>query len=42
MLWGKEKDLIGDKEKYIPLSKLRRVYDYIITIDDPLLRDIKL
>jgi hypothetical protein len=42
MLWGKEKDLIGDKEKYIPLSKLRRVYDYIITIDDPVLRDIKL
>jgi len=43
MLWGLEKDLepINDL-KVLRSTSLRRVYDYLITIDEPLLRGIKL
>lgn len=42
MLWGKEKDIEGDVDKFINIKKLRRAFDYIITIEDPITRGINL
>jgi hypothetical protein len=43
MFWGLEENLneIGG-EQAIKLTDLRRVFDYIITLDDPILRDLEL
>jgi hypothetical protein len=42
MLWGKENDILGTHEKYISLNKLGRVYDYIITLENPFIQGISL
>lgn len=43
MLWGYEDDLQGlPEKKYMPENKLRRVFDFIITLEDPILRSTKL
>ncbi|KMP10717.1 hypothetical protein UR09_05440 [Candidatus Nitromaritima sp. SCGC AAA799-A02] len=43
MLWGLESDLEQGKEgKFISIENLRRIFDFIITIDDPVLRELEL
>jgi hypothetical protein len=43
MLWGVEDDLNEqDGQKYLLADNLRRVFDFIITLEEPILRDIKL
>lgn len=43
LLWGLEKDLKKvDKKEYINREDLRYVFDYIITLDSPFLRDLKI
>jgi hypothetical protein len=43
MIWAKENDIeqIGEKQGVI-ISNMRRVFDFIITIEDPILREITL
>lgn len=41
MLWGDERDLqIIDGVKFLPEGKTRRVFDYLITLENPLLREL--
>jgi hypothetical protein len=43
MLWGLDEDIIElNGQKGILSNKLRRVFDFIITLEEPILRDIKL
>ena len=43
MLWGLEENIEDIKgEKSIKLDNLRRVFDFIITLEEPILRDIEL
>lgn len=44
LLWGSDRDLLDreDGQRYLGEDSLRRVFDFIITIDDPILRDINL
>ncbi|NER23520.1 MAG: hypothetical protein F6J96_23020 [Symploca sp. SIO1C2] len=41
MIWGYDKDTIKiNSEKYIKRNKLKWVFDYIITLSEPVLRDL--
>lgn len=43
MLWGLEEDLSGKNGKrFIPEKRLRRAFDFIITLEEPILRGIEL
>lgn len=44
MLWGFDEDLTEehDGQTYLLLANLRRVFDFIITLEEPVLRDITL
>lgn len=43
MLWGLDEDMSEqDGQKYLLKDKLRRVFDFIITLEEPVLRDMKL
>ena len=43
MLWGLDEDVHElNGQKVILMGDLRRVFDYIITLEEPILRDIKL
>lgn len=43
MLWGLDEDLSGENgEKFIPEEKLRRAFDFIITLEEPILRGTEL
>ena len=43
MLWGLNEDLVEiENSKGIMLDDLRRVFDFVITLDKPILRDINL
>ena len=43
MLWGLDEDISElNGQKVILSNKLRRAFDFIITLEEPILRDIKL
>ncbi len=43
ILWGLDEDLCEhDGQRYILENKLRRAFDFIITLESPILRDIEL
>jgi hypothetical protein len=43
MYWGLDDDLVEMKEtKVLMLKDLRRAFDFVITLEEPILRDINL
>ncbi len=43
MFWGYEKDIENLSDfNVLKKEKMRRVFDYIITIEEPILRDFEL